>query len=471
MSPKGSKSSAETSQAKEPRRTANPTLALSDVLASSRMDWARIAGSLPKTPLVSTAVQNMMRNLGTEHASLARSFSAAHSAQFLGIAMQLQSQQSDLVKGLGISSGLTEALRGVGAQQGLFAAALNVQKAALGTSALASISKSLEMQHDSLARGVAAIVSSRSHLRLAELTAASSATWYKSITAGLIAAGGAPRFSRIGTGAAIARPLRAYTEFSARTLERLAGHGQSSRDTAPLARSLEVAQAELMETSVAAPDVLRLVSDKVFEPGPRPIRRLNLLTVTQRELLAYDRSTDTLTADEGFLVSIAERVAAKCRSVQTLLILCNETAATSGIRRVFKLTERVGSSLVDLPWLVPTTRHQLSEFVSMMYFVLYEGAGGTSLRYRGSDLLTDSECEFIWRLKHLRNKWLLHDIEHGSQRDYRASLARRTEALEFFGLSHVPATPADFRTLHRAILDEAERFLQLLLCRLQKPVR
>ena len=107
----------------------------------------------------------------------------------------------------------------------------------------------------------------------------------------------------------------------------------------------------------------------------------------------------------------------------------------------------------------------------MMYFVLYEGAGGTSLRYRGSDLLTDSECEFIWRLKHLRNKWLLHDIEHRSQRDYRTSLARRTDALEFFGLSHVPATPVDFRTLHRAILDEAERFLQLLLCRLQKPVR
>lgn len=477
MSKKADNAKVSTTQAEELQREAEATLtglqpgSLTGMLSRTHADWATITRSMPKTPLISSAAQDVMRKLASQRAGLAKSFSLPHSEQFLGIARLLQSQHVGMAKALGVSSALTEALQGVRAQQGMFAEALKVHQAVVGTSALASFSKSLQIQQGALTKSLATMAASRAQLPVVELAASSSATWYQAISAGLNAAGGVSGVSRmLAAGVAMARPLRAYSEFSAQTLERLADRGPDSREMGPLARSLEVAQVELMETSVAASDVLRLVYDDVSGPGPRPIRRLNLLTVTQRELLAYDRSTNTLLVDEGFLVSVAEKVAAKCRSVQTLLILCNETGATSRNRRVFKLTDRVGSALVDLPWLVPTTRHQLSEFLTLLYFALYEGAGGTSLRYCDSDLLSDSECEFIWHLKHLRNKWLLHDIEHGSQRDIRASQARLRESLEFFGLSHIPANAADFRALHHAILDEAERFLQLLLSRLQRPV-
>jgi hypothetical protein len=477
MSRKADKAKVSTSPADELRREADATLAglqigsLTGMFSNTRADWAAIAGGMPKMPLISSSVESMMRSLVGQQAGTAKSFSIAHSERYLGIARQLQAQQLNMAKVFGVSSALTEALQGVRAQQGMFAEALKVHQAVVGTSALASFSESLQIQHGALTKSLATMAASRAQLPIAKLAASSSAAWYKAISAGLNAAGGVSSVSQmLAAGVAMARPLRAYSAFSARTLERLADHGPDSREMGPLARSLEVAQVELMETSVAASDVLRLVYDDVSGPEPRPIRRLNLLTVTQRELLAYDRSTNTLLVDEGLLVSVAEKAAAKCRSVQSLLILCNETGAASSNRRVFKLTDRVGTALADLPWLIPTTRHQLSEFLTLLYFALYEGAGGTSLRYRDSDLLSDSECEFIWHLKHLRNKWLLHDIEHGAQRDIRASQARLRESLEFFGLSHIPANAADFRALHRAILNQAERFLQLLLSRLQRPV-
>lgn len=478
MSEKPDKGKANSSPAVELQRQAVSALAgiqpgsLTGGLSIARTDWAAIAASLPKTPLISSDIQGMMRRLVSQHADIAKTLSFAHSEQFLGIARQLQSQQLSMSKAFGFSSAMTEALQGVRMQRGLFAEALKLQQSVVGTSTLASVAKSLQIQQGTLAKSITALAASRAHLPLGVLAASSSATWYKAIATGLNAAGEAPSAAqRMAVGVAMARPLRTYSEFSARTLERLADCDPDARESGPLVRSLEVAQGELLETSVAAPDALRLVSEDAVGLEPRPIRRLNLLTVTQRELLVYDRSTGILQIDEGFVVSLAEKVAAKCRSVQALLILCNETGAVSRNRRVFKLTDRVGTALADLAWLIPTTRHQLCEFVALLYFALYEGAGGNSLRYLDAELLSNSECEFIWRLKDLRNKWLLHDLEHGSPRDVRASQAKLKESLEFFGLTHIPSSSAEFRSLHQAILDEAERFLQLLLGRLQQPVR
>jgi hypothetical protein len=248
---------------------------------------------------------------------LTSSLSFAHSEQFLGIARQLQAQHAGIAKAFGASSVLTDTLRGVRMQQGMFAEALKVQQAVVGTAALASLSRSLQLQEGALAKSLAILAVSGARLPLAELAASSSATRYKAMNANFAAAGAVSSISQmLAASGAITRPLRAYSEFSARTLEQLADCSPDSREIGPLARSLEVAEDELMETAVAAADVLLLVSDDASGPGPRPIRRLNLLSVARRELLAYDRSTDTLLIDEGFVISLAERVAAKCRSVQ-----------------------------------------------------------------------------------------------------------------------------------------------------------
>jgi hypothetical protein len=351
----------------------------------------------------------------------------------------------------------------------MFAEMLKAQQSLVSTSALASFSKSVQIQQSALAQSLAAVAGSAVNLKLGKLAAATSASWYQAMGVGLGVATVAPtRLQGLAATGALARPARAYSEFSARTLERLEKHCQDSRLVPPLARSLEVAQRELMAVSTTAPGTTRLVSEDAPEARLSPIRRLNLLIIAQRDLLVYDRSNGSLYADEGFVVSLAEQAAETCRSVQHLFLMCYETAALRRTTTLFKLTARVGTALADLPWLIPTTRHQLSEFVTLMYFAFYEGAGGNSLRYRDSDLLSDSECDFIWHLKQLRNKWLLHDIEHGSPADVRASRRKLKESLEFFGCSHIPSSAEEYRILHRAMLAEAERFLLLLLERLQQ---
>jgi hypothetical protein len=393
----------------------------------------------------------------------------AQSGYISEIVRTMRSQQAGMIKALGSSSVMMDALKGVQMQQGMLADMLKAQRGLVSTSALASFSKSLQIQQGALAKSLAAAVGPAANLQLGQLAAASSAGLYQAMGIGLGAATATPtRLQGLAAAGALTRPARAYSQFSARTLERLQEHGPDSRLAPPLARSLDVAQRELIAVSIAAPDTARLVSEDAPDARLSPIRRLNLLTVAQHDLVVYDRRNGSLYADEGFVVSLAEQAAETCRSVQHLFLVCYETAALRGTTTPFKLTARVGTALADLPWLIPTTRHQLSEFVTLMYFALYEGAGGNSLRYRDSDLLSDSECDFIWHLKHLRNKWLLHDIEHGSPSDVRASLRKLKESLEYFGLSHIPSSAEEYRILHRAILAEAERFLQLLLRRLQQ---
>lgn len=442
---------------------------IAGILAGMQSQWATIAASMPRNVLPSQAIQEMMRSLTEQKAAMTTTTTIAESGYFSDMIRKMQSQQAGMMKALGPSSVMIDALKGVQMQQSMFADMLKTQRSLVSTAALASFSKSVQIQQSALARSVAAAAGCAANLQLGKLAAVSSASLYQAMGVGLRAATVTPtRLQGLAATGALSRPVRAYSQFSARTLERMEEHGPDSRLAPPLARSLEVAQRELMAVSIAASGTARLVSEDAPDARLSPIRRLNLLTVAQRDLVAYDRRNGSLYADEGFVVSLAEKAAETCRSVQHLFLVCYETAALRGTPTPFKLTASVGTALADLPWLIPTTKHQLSEFVTLMYFALYEGAGGNSLRYRDGDLLSDSECDFIWHLKHLRNKWLLHDIEHGSPSDVRAARRKLKESLEFFGLSHVPSSAKEYRILHRAILSEAERFLQLLVERLQQ---
>lgn len=98
MSKKADNAKVSTTQAEELQREAEATLtglqpgSLTGMLSRTHADWATITRSMPKTPLISSAAQDVMRKLASQRAGLAKSFSLPHSEQFLGIARLLQSQ-------------------------------------------------------------------------------------------------------------------------------------------------------------------------------------------------------------------------------------------------------------------------------------------------------------------------------------------------------------------------------------------
>ena len=98
--------------------------------------------------------------------------------------------------------------------------------------------------------------------------------------------------------------------------------------------------------------------------------------------------------------------------------------------------------------------------------MLYEAAGKDKLRYLERNYLTRDECEIVWKIKHLRNKWLSHDAEHGSDRDIRESRRLRVEALNWLGVERIPTQQTEYAQIHRLLLEKVHEFLTLLLTRI-----
>ncbi len=81
----------------------------------------------------------------------------------------------------------------------------------------------------------------------------------------------------------------------------------------------------------------------------------------------------------------------------------------------------------------------------------------------GGVLDAASDCDFIWCIKHLRNKWLRHDADHGKGADIKKSWQDLSAKFNALGLEHAPVTKQHFRHLHRSLLRQAEAFLSKIL--------
>jgi len=119
-----------------------------------------------------------------------------------------------------------------------------------------------------------------------------------------------------------------------------------------------------------------------------------------------------------------------------------------------------------LPFQAATNRANFSYVVGTLYCMLYEGAGSMSLRFMGSGLLSDEECRIIWAIKHLRNKYLSHDIECGSPDDIRGSWRSLRESLEWLGILRLPQTKDDFVALQERLIEGVICMLEMLLHRI-----
>lgn len=253
-----------------------------------------------------------------------------------------------------------------------------------------------------------------------------------------------------------------YSDFVRHTTERLIS--ESSIDVAiRLRSSLNLAEYQLLGITDSISNI-DLVPEDDYEPSAK--RFLNAPLVQQAELIVCDNIKNE--NDTELLISSSQtaRIAQKARQISRLIVLCNEAGKTSPLGvDIFKPTTRLMESCIELPWISATDKRQFGEVIDCLYFIFYEAAGKDSLRFLDTNggPLAVSDCDLIWCIKHLRNKWSRHDADHGREKDIQRSWTELSAKLQWLGLANYPVDDRDFHQLHYRLFELAEDFLRCIL--------
>lgn len=142
------------------------------------------------------------------------------------------------------------------------------------------------------------------------------------------------------------------------------------------------------------------------------------------------------------------------RQTLNAVLRCNKASKLQGSEEIFKSTNQAQEALVMLPGIVVRDESSLRDFITYLYMLIYEGAGDQKLRFlkdNGGPMERD-ECDAVWNLKALRNKWLIHDPEHGDSKSIDRSYRTLAEGLNNLGLNKYPSKKEEFEDLQHKVL-------------------
>lgn len=315
-----------------------------------------------------------------------------------------------------------------------------------------------------LARDAASEASAAKRIRSNELILASTASAnYVDAILGHLAADG-----NLSTRPDFARKLLApsidFANFANRALE-----PRNSARTFLTSGSLRIAQVQLDAFAGLVPLVLPTTLDRLPLP---PRRRCNLFDLQQEELTASEPVQEG-EQDISSLLEQSDRAqaAAQAFGVGELVVRCNDLALFGGATEIFKPTTRFSLALLHLAFIVPVDERSLKDFVDGLYFVFYEAPGKDNLRFtaaNGGPLEeADPVCKFVWVVKHLRNSWARHDVDHGKESEVRRKRQSLAEDFRWLGVRGLPVSQADYKAFHAALLGRAHEFVLELARRLQ----
>ncbi len=175
-------------------------------------------------------------------------------------------------------------------------------------------------------------------------------------------------------------------------------------------------------------------------------------------------------SDDQLIESIPTfEINSKMHDIGKLIIHINQTCKIQGKEEIFKMTTRMYESTLQLFNLIAVDQQTFTNVVNYLCIIIYEGAGKDKLRFieGKTGVLTKNECDFIWNLKHLRSKWLLHDADHGNQSSINKKWKNISNSLHWFGLPKQPLKQEEYKLLQKNILIKAEEFLFLLISKLE----
>lgn len=255
-------------------------------------------------------------------------------------------------------------------------------------------------------------------------------------------------------------PALNYSDFSTRTLERMIGAGTENYARA-LDASLVLAGRQLSNVTVALGGVITVPEDEeeIAEPISPPAP--SVFDLQQEELLRVE--TIPTGEDYSVIVQLSPTASVVDQTTNCIMLVAhiNYTVEMRAGKSFFKPTTKNMESCALLPLVTARDRDSFGVFVDCLYFIIYEGPGYAK-RYLEDGLLTKEECDPVWTIKHLRSKFLRHDIDHGKDKGIEESRGNLLWALERLGFKALPRTPEDYSRLQRAILDDVQNFLTLV---------
>jgi hypothetical protein len=256
-----------------------------------------------------------------------------------------------------------------------------------------------------------------------------------------------------------------YAAFAQRTVERFASN-PSQEVCVRLGASLDLAERQMLGISEALRDFIVVPDD---DERPSEIRILNAPFVQQDELLACHGVADGNDSEAIMKASTSMRIVQLARRVLKLVNQCNEAGRVSvSCAEIFRPTTRLMEVYSDLPWIVATDQCRFADVVDCLYFIFYEGAGKDNLRFldKHGGPLTNTDCELVWHIKRLRNKWTRHDADHGKEADIQKSRHELAATFRYLGLGEYPTDSYHFQQLHERLLVLAEQLLMHILSQL-----
>lgn len=154
----------------------------------------------------------------------------------------------------------------------------------------------------------------------------------------------------------------------------------------------------------------------------------------------------------------------------TIALVCraNEVTQAAGKGEMFKPTTRFVEACADLSWLVARDKKSFGDVIDCLYFIFYEGAGKDNLRFleKNGGPMSADQADFIWCMKHLRNKYARHDPDHGKPAEIAKSWAELQQKWLMLGLTAAPHSEAEFFRAQHVLLRMAREFVESLLRRL-----
>lgn len=258
-----------------------------------------------------------------------------------------------------------------------------------------------------------------------------------------------------------------YSEFVRQTTEKLANN-QLPDIASRLRSSLNLAEHQMLGIADITSTFIVMPED---DDEPEDKRILNAPLIQQQELLCYSGNTQDENDIKSLVaISSTAQTEQKARRVLGLIVLSNKAGKMSeNGEEFFKPTTCMMTVFADLPWISATDKWSMADVIDCLYFIFYEGAGKDKLRFidEYGGPLTTNDCDLIFCIKHLRNKWGRHDIDHGSDNDIRKSWAVLSKQFQWLGLTSYPMNIQHYQLIHYKLLELAESFLLCMLNKLE----
>lgn len=235
------------------------------------------------------------------------------------------------------------------------------------------------------------------------------------------------------------------------------------RDSALVAqRRMRVTElaGELLATSVTATELgAELTADEPPDETSEVVRVRPRLYGPLNQHLGFVYRVDlAVDVDPSVAAAIPTRICELGGVLVLLVARINHRSLLAGGRAVFRVTTRCLSASAIIPSFVTASEAAFGEIVDALYFLLYEGAGGTKNRL--TDIVPDEVLAPLWRLKHLRLHYR-HDIEHGDDRDIKKNYEKIATAFRSLCGRDLPSRPGEWTvaqvTLYSQLVGMLER--------------